>query len=272
MTKNIFFWLTVVLFTSACKEQSKYDGFSVTPTGLNYKIHSLGDVDQNLNDSDVISYVILVQSKMGDTVVPAKIVNQKLYLTQKDSGLMELLGELNIGDSASYIQKQDMVEQLVTCKLLSATPYNIWAYYQKYPELQSDVEIQEQERLYALLNKFERDSIQNIGGMYVIHQIKGSGSFPAKGDEVVFDLVGRNAKEEIIESTIQMGEPFSYVLGNPDQVIPGVDYGIRRMKRGGKAIFIIPSNLAYGENGSSTGIVKPYESLMYEIELHEIIN
>jgi FKBP-type peptidyl-prolyl cis-trans isomerase len=39
------------------------------------------------------------------------------------------------------------------------------------------------------------------------------------------------------------------------------------MNEGAKAKFIIPSHLAYGEDGSSTGIIPPYTTVIYEIEL-----
>jgi peptidylprolyl isomerase len=39
------------------------------------------------------------------------------------------------------------------------------------------------------------------------------------------------------------------------------------MNEGEKAKFIIPSQLTYGKKGSSTGIVPPYTTVIYEIEL-----
>ena len=39
------------------------------------------------------------------------------------------------------------------------------------------------------------------------------------------------------------------------------------MNEGEKAKFIIPSQLAYGGAGSSTGIIPPYTTVIYEIEL-----
>jgi len=45
-----------------------------------------------------------------------------------------------------------------------------------------------------------------------------------------------------------------------NQVIPGWDEGILLMRVGGKAKFIIPSDLAYGKNGAGT-LILPYTPL-----------
>jgi FKBP-type peptidyl-prolyl cis-trans isomerase FkpA len=42
------------------------------------------------------------------------------------------------------------------------------------------------------------------------------------------------------------------------------------MKEGERSLFIIPSKLAFGENGSSTGIIPPFTSVIFEVELIEV--
>ena len=104
----------------------------------------------------------------------------------------------------------------------------------------------------------------------MIQQIQGSGNFPDKGDEVVFDMESTMSNGKPIESTKINTTPFSYVLGDQDQVIEGIDYGIRRMKKGGKATLIIPSHLAYGSQGSSTGLIPAFTPLIYSIDLLDV--
>nr|MBA3902022.1 FKBP-type peptidyl-prolyl cis-trans isomerase [Bacteroidota bacterium] len=61
--------------------------------------------------------------------------------------------------------------------------------------------------------------------------------------------------------------PFTFNLDAEGQVIPGLEIAIKRMKKGGKAKIIIPSHLAFGELGSSNGLIPPKAPLIYEIEL-----
>jgi FKBP-type peptidyl-prolyl cis-trans isomerase len=39
------------------------------------------------------------------------------------------------------------------------------------------------------------------------------------------------------------------------------------MALGEKSLFIIPSDLAFGNSGSSTGIIPPFTSLIFEVEI-----
>ena len=61
--------------------------------------------------------------------------------------------------------------------------------------------------------------------------------------------------------------PFSFVWGEDGQMIPGIINALSHMKAGGKAKIILPSPLAFGANGSSTGIVPPHTPVIYEVEL-----
>jgi FKBP-type peptidyl-prolyl cis-trans isomerase len=53
------------------------------------------------------------------------------------------------------------------------------------------------------------------------------------------------------------------------QVIPGWDEGLMLLKKGSKAKFIIPSPLAYGENGA--GALIPANSiLVFDVEVTDV--
>jgi len=69
----------------------------------------------------------------------------------------------------------------------------------------------------------------------------------------------------VFDSSIERGEPFPFPLGQ-GQVIKGWDEGIAMMKKGGKALFIIPSSIAYGDRGAGD-LIPPYTPLLFEVEL-----
>jgi FKBP-type peptidyl-prolyl cis-trans isomerase FkpA len=60
--------------------------------------------------------------------------------------------------------------------------------------------------------------------------------------------------------------PRPFQLG---KAIPGFDEGLKMLGKGGKATFIIPSRLGYGEAGMQGGI-PPYTPLVFEVELVDI--
>jgi peptidylprolyl isomerase len=95
---------------------------------------------------------------------------------------------------------------------------------------------------------------------------KGTGAEAKAGDEVTVQYVGvgYDSKEEF-DSSWSRNEPFSFALG-AGQVIPGWDKGVAGMKVGGRRELIIPSNLAYGPQGSPP-VIGPNETLIFVIDL-----
>ncbi|MFT4753663.1 MAG: hypothetical protein ACI85Q_001210 [Salibacteraceae bacterium] len=265
-----FLFLVVFIAIASCKKDSKYQGFSVTDSGLNYKIHTLGDTINKLHDGDFVGLIYSRYSNSGKVIETGEIDFNLLYQLSDTSKLMELLGMLSIGDSASYIKSVSSEDQLFSFKLLTKMSANTALILLNHPEFKTQISNQEILTVIRLLGTYQSDSIQYLGGMFVIHQVKGSGKFPVAGEEVVFHMESENAEGVLLESTHRVNTPFSYVLGDQDQVIEGVDYGIRRMKKGGQATLIIPSHLGYGESGSSTGIIKSFSTLVYQIDLLEV--
>jgi peptidylprolyl isomerase len=67
------------------------------------------------------------------------------------------------------------------------------------------------------------------------------------------------------DSSLDRNEPIEFKLGQ-GMVIKGWDEGIALLKVGGKALLIIPSNLAYGSRGAG-GVIPPFSPLTFEVEL-----
>lgn len=53
-------------------------------------------------------------------------------------------------------------------------------------------------------------------------------------------------------------------------LIPGFKEGLSQMKEGGKAVFVIPADKGYGENGA--GPVPPESALIFEVTLKKLKN
>jgi FKBP-type peptidyl-prolyl cis-trans isomerase len=91
----------------------------------------------------------------------------------------------------------------------------------------------------------------------------GTGRQPKSTDTVVVHYRGRLISGTEFDSSFQRGQPSTFRL---NQVIKGWTEGIQQLKEGGKAELFIPSNLAYGSQGSGTKI-GPDEALIFEVEL-----
>lgn len=96
---------------------------------------------------------------------------------------------------------------------------------------------------------------------------EGTGATPSATDEVTVHYTGRLTDGTVFDSSVERGEPATFPLNH---VIKGWTEGLQLMKEGGKTIFYIPSDLAYGETGTPGGPIGPNEPLIFEVELIKV--
>ncbi|PTQ89609.1 FKBP-type peptidyl-prolyl cis-trans isomerase [Agitococcus lubricus] len=94
---------------------------------------------------------------------------------------------------------------------------------------------------------------------------EGTGAKPVATDTVKVHYEGKLVDGTVFDSSIKRGEPVSFPL---NQVIAGWTEGLQLMTVGSKYRFVIPANLAYGEQGG--GQIPPNSVLTFEVELLEI--
>jgi FKBP-type peptidyl-prolyl cis-trans isomerase FkpA/FKBP-type peptidyl-prolyl cis-trans isomerase FklB len=95
----------------------------------------------------------------------------------------------------------------------------------------------------------------------------GTGPSPAATDKVKVHYHGTLTDGTVFDSSVQRGEPITFPL---DGVIGCWTEGVQKMKVGGKARLVCPSETAYGERGAPPRI-KPGATLVFEVELLEIV-
>lgn len=104
-------------------------------------------------------------------------------------------------------------------------------------------------------------------GLKYVTVVKGTGAAPSATDFVTVHYTGRLLDGTVFDSSVNRGEPATFPLQG---VIKGWTEGLQLMQTGGKTVFYIPSNLAYGEQGTPGGPIPPNSDLIFEVELLSI--
>jgi FKBP-type peptidyl-prolyl cis-trans isomerase len=102
-------------------------------------------------------------------------------------------------------------------------------------------------------------------GLKIIDIKIGSGDEAQNGQTVSVHYTGWLADGTKFDSSLDRGEPLSFVLGT-GQMIRGFDEGMAGMRVGGQRRLIIPSDLAYGTKGRLPRI-PPNAELTFDIQL-----
>ena len=101
-------------------------------------------------------------------------------------------------------------------------------------------------------------------GVWYKDLVTGAGAEVNAGETVTVHYEGWLHDGTKFDSSVDRGEPATFSL---NQVIIGWQDGVPGMKVGGKRKLVIPSNLAYGSQGTSNGVIPSYATLVFNIEL-----
>jgi FKBP-type peptidyl-prolyl cis-trans isomerase FklB len=115
----------------------------------------------------------------------------------------------------------------------------------------------------------KKDSVITLpsGLQYVVLR-EGNGNKPTPNDKVRVHYVGTLIDGTLFDSSYQRNEPAEFNVG---QVIPGWVEALQLMPVGSKWRIFVPDNLAYGSQSPQGSQIKPYSTLVFEIDLLDIL-
>jgi len=117
-------------------------------------------------------------------------------------------------------------------------------------------------------NGAKEDVMTTASGLQykVVTPGKRNAATPAATDRVKVHYHGTLIDGTVFDSSVQRGEPAEFIL---NQVIKGWTEGLQLMPVGSKYILYVPQELAYGVQNQGT--IQPYSTLIFEVELLEIL-
>ena len=112
----------------------------------------------------------------------------------------------------------------------------------------------------------EKGAVKTASGLVYLPLKEGAGAAPTATDTVKVNYRGMLPDGKESDSSYKRGKPTEFRL---DGVIKCWTEGLQKMKAGGKARFVCPSSIAYGEAGAGD-LILPGATLAFEVELLEV--
>ncbi len=281
----ISFLISVTLFLVSC--QNKFPNYQETESGIYYRYYKIGESKEQAVFQDYVTVNIKYKTLQDSVFFSAK---RRFQIQNPDyeGAIDECFTLLSVGDSASFILlATPFFEKTLQNNLpsfLDSAGYfkvdiemlNFISQEQFVKEKQEflawieDFSIYEKTKLTNYLSDCTNDYQMEQQGLYKQIVKQGRGDLVKVGDTLVLDYEGRFLNGKIFDSTIKRGRTFEYIYGTEWQVIRGMELAVADMKEGEKSVFILPSELAFGQSGNSNGAIPPYSTLIYEIHLIQI--
>jgi FKBP-type peptidyl-prolyl cis-trans isomerase FkpA len=261
-----------------------------TPKGALYQIYTQ-NTGEKIKEGDIITFQYIQKtdkdSVLYSSYASGHVGQARIQPSQNVADLMEIFPLLAVNDS--------VLVKVPTDSLFKGHEDKRPPFFPKGSNLNFTIKILKAQSMDVFMaevkqaeitgaNKYIADHKLNLqttasGLKYVITQpsIKRK---PLKGDTVLVNYAGRGLDDKVFDSSIeaiakgaglqQPGrtyEPLQVVLGTGG-IITGWDEGLLLLNEGSKAIFVIPSKLAYGETGYQG--IAPFSTLVFDIELVKI--
>ena len=283
-TKTYFYFIPFcVLFIVACKPSvsSKLENYTRSTEGYYYRLVQIGEL--GLPPKSKAYYHIQTSFKTWNDSVfwdSRHEGNNRLFIKSGVTSnlLHRYVQQLNAGDSAElciptrlffeqqfaskripyFCEKDSFVK--ISLKIKQVMGFEDWALTINTFKSNEDSLI---ESFVTKTPESYKDSMGIVWqkGQPQTDQLIGNGQL------ITFSFQGAFLDGRMVDAQPQT---LVYKLGTPDQVLNGINYVIKRLKKGETSKIILPSHLAFGERGSSNGSIPPFTPLAYTLTLIDV--
>ncbi len=287
----------LMIAASSCSEGGPFPGFEKTTPSTYFKLHKAGTG----KDTAGVGGVAFVQMAMidgmdsviqdfnaarGQGSVPIR------FETPRFKGdFLDVISHMHMGDSATFFVNLDTIKKYFrkerdefplepkydSLKYIGFRVKVDSVYTKAFTEKKIKEMQDKQEKMFAEMKNAAEGKIQDYLTKNKLTDLKPdakgiyykelkAGTTPIKPGM----RVGARYKGTLTDGTVfdsNTGDPkaplMEFTAG--DQMIPGFTDCILRMKDGGKALFILPPDQAYG--AQSQGAITPFSPLVFEVEI-----
>jgi FKBP-type peptidyl-prolyl cis-trans isomerase FkpA len=303
---KIFFFNPIVLVILGCSTlvfscaKSEYADFKKTESGLMYKFYSQSDDTTRARYGQFVRLKIV--KRLGDsTIENSEVVSpdgmeEFLKKGAFKGAIEEGITMMAIGDSATFLINTDSINKYYPAKDAAKNfpPRTYLAFDLKLLNIRPKEEViwdqeltrkafvkERKEKEQKELDQYIQDNHIAVKptskGLYFIELQQGSGRQVQEGDSVVLHYTGSFLNGSVFGSSLKSNHPIGFIVGDkgPRGVMEGWYEGIKMMRKGGKASWIIPSPLAFDSAGmfnkqAGKYTIPPYSALKFDIQLLDL--
>jgi FKBP-type peptidyl-prolyl cis-trans isomerase FkpA len=288
MTKRIVLIIWIIPFlVLGCSRFSKYPGYKKAKHGVYYQLHTMGEDTLKPHPGDYIT-VNLTYMTLNDSAFFDGTRRLQLSIPAYPGAIDECFAMLSAQESATFIIPADNFFSITLQTPLPRfiKPGSDMKIKVDMLEIQSQQEYAKQKEAFlswiedfgeyekVILRQYIQEEKLNVkplpSGIYYLVLHSGTGKQVENGDTLTVNYEGKFLNGKFFDSTIKRKQPFQFVYGTEMQVIKGLEEGIGLMHEGEKALFILPSEMAFGTKGSSNQMIPPFTSLIFEVEILKV--
>lgn len=278
--KNGIWILILVSLLAACKSPKKE--IDVLSDGSKFKLIAFEDYSDSLKLDQYLMCYITIADTAGDTIhyVPDFPYFIEYYAS---SPLFPALNRLHLGDSFHLQTKESILFESFGFDPLKENSNDILELRIRAIDFIDSEEVKntlmenlgkrlsEEEHLIAqyLSKQVDNAAYLHDQGIYIKSEIKTTNPPLSYGDKVTLEYQGQFLNGYVFDSK-KGDKALEIVYGMSDQVISGIEQGIKGLSEGESVKIILPSQLAFGAEGSVKGIVPPYTPVAYNIFIKKV--
>jgi len=281
--------LIMLVILAGCGRYSKYPGYKKADHGIYYQLHAIGEDTAKAYPGDYIT-VNLTYLTLQDSAFFRGTRKFQVTKPAYDGAIDECFSMLAEEESATFIiSADDFFSRTLQARrpgfIDPGSPMKVRV---EMIEIQKEKEYLKEKEAFlswikdfgdyekVILQQFIREEKLSVNplpsGIYYLNMRPGTGKKVEQGDTVTVNYEGRFLNGKFFDSTVKRNQPFQFVYGTEWQVVKGLEEAIGMMKEGEKSLVILPSDLAFGSEGSSTGMIPPFTSLIFEVEILKVIS
>jgi FKBP-type peptidyl-prolyl cis-trans isomerase FkpA len=291
---SLFAVIGCIIFLVGCKQTKERK----TDSGLRYILYQENS-GPKAKIGDYVTVILIYKTENDSVLFDSRQNNRPLrFQLQKPAfrgSLEDGITYLATGDSATFFISADSMIRKVFSKL-GGPQYvrpsflkdgSFLKYDIKLLRIQSELDAseemfhdldrrsaQEKADIEKYISDHKITQLPDSNGIYLIKNIEGKGAEIDSGKTVLLKYTGKLLSGEIFNSSGDNGRSYSFVVGT-GTVIRGWDIAFKKLRKGDRVTIILPSKLAFGEEGvrnkmNGTFLVQPNSPVLFEIDVVDV--